>query len=198
MPSTQLQGKTRKPRREHQLVQPTLGNHFVSPKRKRMTLKKKQVVLQAFGQKKNDHNSKKNLRHSKAMLKTVARLQRIHSLSSIEITKVRDLRHVPDKSSEVFPDHLDHDFIDHPCTKLDPPPNNERRRHPTNAKTRLYNTWKMLLPDLLDPLIVYLSSSKGRLVPSVTGDITPSCIDPQHDSKTLKILCLYFNREIHL
>ena len=49
MPSTQ---QTKKPRRDHQKVQPTLGYHFVSPKRKRATLKKKQVVLQAFGPKK--------------------------------------------------------------------------------------------------------------------------------------------------
>lgn len=109
--------------------------------------------------------------------------------------KVCDLWHVLEQTSEVFPDHLDHDFIDHSCTTLDSQPNNERRRQPTNAKTRLYNSWKMLLPDLLDPLIVYLSSSKGRLVPSVTGDIAQSCTDPKHDTKTFKILCLYFNRE---
>jgi hypothetical protein len=74
------------------------------------------------------------------------------------------------------------------------PPNTERRRHPTNAKKRLYESWKTLLPDLLDPLLVYLSSSMGRLAP-VAGDIAQSCSDPRHDPKTSKILCLYFNRE---
>jgi hypothetical protein len=49
MPST---GGTKKPRRDHQKVQPTLGYHFISPKRKQATSKKKQVVLQAFGHKK--------------------------------------------------------------------------------------------------------------------------------------------------
>jgi predicted nuclease of restriction endonuclease-like RecB superfamily len=50
MPSTQ--GGTQKLRRNHQQIQPTLGYHFISPKRKRATSKKRQVFLQAFGHKK--------------------------------------------------------------------------------------------------------------------------------------------------
>ena len=50
MPSRR--GATKKLHRDHQKVQPTLGYHFVSPKRKRPSSKKRQVVLQAFGDKK--------------------------------------------------------------------------------------------------------------------------------------------------
>jgi ABC-type nitrate/sulfonate/bicarbonate transport system substrate-binding protein len=51
MPSTQ--GGTTKLCRDHQKVQPTLSYHFISPKRKWATSKKKHVVLQAFGHKKH-------------------------------------------------------------------------------------------------------------------------------------------------
>ena len=99
--------------------------------------------------------------------------------------------------SEDFPanrDDSDH-HINRPPTPS--PPNTERRRQPMNAKKRLYESWNTLLPDLLNPLLVYLSSSMGRLLAPVAGDIARSCSDPRHDPKTSKILCLYFNREHH-
>jgi hypothetical protein len=101
--------------------------------------------------------------------------------------------------SEFFPENLNNDHInfDRARTPTPPPLNTERRRHPTNAKKRLYESWKTLLPDLLDPLLVYLSSSMGRLQAPVAGDIAQSCSDPRHDAKTSKVLCLYFNREEH-
>jgi hypothetical protein len=86
--------------------------------------------------------------------------------------------------------------IDWTCTPTPPPSNTERQWHPMNAKTRLYESWKMLLRDLLEPLLVYLSTSMGHLLSPVAGDIVWTCSDPRHDSKTSKILCLYFNCEI--
>ena len=66
-----------------------------------------------------------------------------------------------------------------------------------NAKKRLYKSWKKLLSELLDPLLVYLSSSMGHLLAPVAGNIAWSCNDPRHQDRMSKILCPYFNHEIH-
>lgn len=69
-----------------------------------------------------------------------------------------------------------------------------KRILPDTAATRLYLTWKMLVPTLVSPLNDYLSASVGKPVQPTPSHICLAC-RVSCDIKTTSIIALFYDRE---
>ena len=69
-----------------------------------------------------------------------------------------------------------------------------RRIGPDAAANLLYDQWKALIPRLVDPLLLFLSSTKGTKYTPLSG-LRSSCLHPDLcASKSKTVLCLFFDR----
>jgi hypothetical protein len=73
----------------------------------------------------------------------------------------------------------------------------DRRIGPDAATDLLYDQWKALTPRLIDPLLLFLSTTKGTKDTPLSG-LRSCCIQPDLcETKTRKVLCLFFDRAYH-
>lgn len=72
-------------------------------------------------------------------------------------------------------------------------PPKTRQLHPDNTAHKLYARWKKVLPQLLEPLLSYMSASMGR-EHYVPGEPSATCKNPgKCKQRSSKMLCLFFS-----
>ena len=93
------------------------------------------------------------------------------------------------------------DSMDEPDTRTSLPPlprtpipSKTRRIGPDAAANLLYDQWKALLPRLVDPLLLFLSTTKGTKYSPLSG-LRSSCLHPDLcATRSRTVLCLFFDR----
>ena len=188
--------------RQSQQVVPTLGGHFTSPKRKRASLRKREVFVDPFAKAKQEKLKKEleSLKNLSGSRQDSDPFSSELSLPGTDISMYLSILSLdpkllnPTVSEEVPPAHNICASEHEPEATGKPPSESKtsRRRTPTTATHRLYDSWLKLLPTLTDCLSGYLSNAMG-CIPCHTDDIHVVCRDQQHEKKTLKVLCLYFS-----
>jgi CxC1 like cysteine cluster associated with KDZ transposases len=103
-----------------------------------------------------------------------------------------DLSDSIDQSMDIDPDAGIHEALQAPKLGTTEP-ERERAKLSVGPSLWLHASWAEVLPGLLSPLLEYISSSVGIVIPpadDLHAECALSCV-PKHT----KILCLYFDRE---
>jgi len=173
------------PTRAHQPTAPGFGKHFTSPQKvrdKKKTTTRVTVPGQAARQ-------QKALAKLKALQFPIERPEdTTPTHEEIEEHPLYDscMDQQPDVQmpSVEPPDHSSDDFLT----------TSQRRTIPDATASRLYDTWKTLLPSLVPPFLEYLTVSNACVL-TPTGDIRSTCNTTTCPLKTAEITALFFDRE---
>ncbi|KIM55135.1 hypothetical protein SCLCIDRAFT_48836, partial [Scleroderma citrinum Foug A] len=65
---------------------------------------------------------------------------------------------------------------------------------PDQSTERLYNSWRSLIPTLIEPLLEYTSRTLGKHLPPLLSTIS-FCKKCDCERRTARILCLLFDCE---
>lgn len=175
-----------------------LGNHDSSPNKKRNEKRKTQVTTSSSF----DAAAKK-----RRLEATLIQLLAPHSSSAStdkQIDNDNDWEDIDMDETPIEPT-LDDETLPQPeneiVTQSDDgnckPKGRPKRLTPNQATQNLYDSWRLLLPTLVDDLLAYTSDSVGSVVKHVEGELhgecTTGCI-----SKVSKITCLYYDREFSI
>jgi hypothetical protein len=83
-------------------------------------------------------------------------------------------------------------------TVIDTSPEKSRRRIvPNTEASRLYSSWKALIPSLVDPLLQFISDSMGCVI-SPASNLYCECTRQDCVAKTTSMTCIYYNRESNI
>jgi hypothetical protein len=164
-----------------------LGKHYTSPKKLRDKRKSGKVVL-PLG----------NATKHRLLLQKLDRLQRKQpsdvSMPPDEPGEWEDLDPIP-----VDPTVLDadiHEALHAPGPQVQTTDKGSKTKLSASSSLRLHASWAEVLPGLVAPLISYISGSIASVV-SPVNDLHSRCIE-SCETKHIKILCLYFDREYPL
>jgi hypothetical protein len=147
-----------------------LGKQFESPKKSRHRQHTKDFILPPSQRIKQYHL-----------------FERLNALKQPTKSQVED-----DPPSLNVEEHIaDNDWIDVPEPETPIPV--ERRIVPDGDAYRLYNSWKTLLPSLVDPFLKYTQISIGKIVQPATS--IPTTCTKLCSVKSTDIICLYLDRK---
>jgi hypothetical protein len=183
-----------RPTRNRQLLAGGLGVHFTSPTKRRNKVKTTTIA--------------RNPGHDHKRRKALARLESLLNPSPPSPTNCvtadgPSVEFNDDPYENIVMDAIDNS---HPIDSTDPngsphpndrTPKTKRRVLPDAAALKLYQSWKSLLPSLVNSCLAYTTTSMGHLVQTV-ANVRTSCSNMQCTTKATQITCLYFDRKASL
>jgi hypothetical protein len=192
-----------RPTRGAQLTSMGLGHHFVSPK-KSQDPKKTQTLVHIPGV---------NSQHQHLLDEMAALMKPQHSTTGIPSSKVTQGETQAPMDIDYNAGHDDNDLSyvydddDHFANAAPQPdegalcptdvPKVDLGRHcilPDKMAINLYNTWKVLIPTLVDPHLKYSARTHGHALPEVHPVIS-ACAGRRCSQRQFSIVCLFFDRK---
>jgi hypothetical protein len=175
--------------RNQQPLSTGLGTHFTSPVKPRDKKKTRSIVeVPGHAEKKQRLEEKlERLRYS------VAKPHPAGVVNSVDDEAFRD-----DPFLDIPPDQVDHSERGSPEPAMASAEEKTRTKRlvPDSAALHLVDSWRQLLPTLLDPLLQHTSRTVGVPLPAIES-FESDCTRPISCSKTRKtsaVICLFFDR----
>ncbi|KAG1886903.1 uncharacterized protein F5891DRAFT_1200407 [Suillus fuscotomentosus] len=178
------------PARHTRGTQPTsmgLGHHFVSPKKARDPKKTQTLV----------HIPGVNSKHQRLLDQMAALMQ--PQVSTTETPTSTESQAPMDIEHTTGNDYIAEE-VAQPAQVVSCPTNVPKvdlgRRHllPNKMANNLYNTWKVLIPTLVEPHLKYSTRTHGYALPEVHPVISACASHTSCTHRQFSIVCLFFDR----